>query len=75
MEDKGHAAHKFDLSGCKAGDVFLGCPVCWWRLSPGEAAKPECPECRERLRMYTVTPDDILTPNDRLHGRGRSESE
>jgi hypothetical protein len=51
--------HHFDLSGLKVGDSFLGCPKCWFQHEPEIAAKPECPDCREQMLFYTVTPEDL----------------
>jgi hypothetical protein len=51
--------HKFDLTGLKAGQSFLGCPHCWFRINPGEAMKPVCPHCREQMLIYDVTPQDV----------------
>jgi len=46
-------SHKFDLNGLYYGDTFLGCNNCWWRSNPGEVMKPICPECGERLYLYS----------------------
>lgn len=41
------------------GDQFLACPVCGFRLEPGQVCKPECPDCRSRMSLYTVEPQDL----------------
>ncbi len=64
MEMTRNVIHGFDLTGLKTGDTFLGCPLCWWRLNPGEAAKPVCPHCMATLAQFTVTPDDFPQESD-----------
>jgi hypothetical protein len=59
MRPQQNIPHKFNLSGLKAGDSFLGCPSCWFRLDAGCAAKPICRECRSEMRIYDVTPADV----------------
>ncbi len=59
METNKNVEHKFDLSGCEAGDTFLGCSVCHWQLPPDQATKPECSVCGNRLSLYSVTPSDV----------------
>ena len=49
----------FNLEGLKVGDTFLGCMDCFWRLAPGEACKPICPECGRRLFWLSVKPGDL----------------
>ena len=51
----------FDLSNCKVGDTFLGCPDCIFRWPVGAAANPICPECRgTNMRVYTVKAKDVV---------------
>ena len=52
-------ANHFNLDGLKVGDDFLGCPECGFRLNPGEAAKPDCPECRSQMLIYTMETYDL----------------
>lgn len=51
--------HRFDLTGTKVGDWFLGCSKCWFRLPVNVAAKPVCPECRGDMQVYDFTPADL----------------
>lgn len=59
MEGQKNVEHKFGLSGMQAGDWFFGCRKCWFQLAPRTAARAQCPECRGRLEIYDVTPDDV----------------
>ena len=51
--------HPFDLSQDEAGDEFIGCLRCGFRL-PKEvkAAAMECPVCLGEMRIFTVTKYD-----------------
>lgn len=51
--------HEFDLTGLKAKETFLGCPTCWFRLDPGQFAKPVCRVCGGKMLIYDVTPEDV----------------
>lgn len=59
MNKQKNIPHSFDLRGLKAGDTFLGCPKCWFRLEAGVAANPVCPQCRAKMLIYDVTPEDV----------------
>jgi len=48
------------MSGLKAGDQFLGCPMCAFRLDAGTAARPVCPDCGSRMNSCRVTEEDLL---------------
>ena len=52
---------RFDMSGMRVGDRFLGCPRCGFRLPVGQACKPECPDCREPLQDFRVERGDVLS--------------
>lgn len=59
MEKNKGIAHKFNLTGMATGDWFLGCTKCWFQLSTKTAAKPECPNCKNRISHLTVT-DEVI---------------
>lgn len=73
----------FNLDGFSPGDSFLGCMECGWKLEPGSACKPICPDCRSRLSVFTVTKEDccangvadICDECDQRHGPGDEECE
>lgn len=60
MEEDKDVKHKFNLTGMKAGDVFLGCNKCWFQLDVGAAAYPFCPNCDKRLKINTVRASDMV---------------
>jgi hypothetical protein len=60
MNTQRSVPHSFNLKGLKARESFLGCPKCWFRYDPGTAAKPVCPECRSGMRIYDMTPADVV---------------
>jgi hypothetical protein len=62
MELRKNIPHKFDLSGMKPGDKFLGCMDCNIQYDKNSAAKPECFNCGGYMQIYYVTQDDV-TPN------------
>ncbi len=59
MELSRNVDHKFDLTCLRSGDQFLGCSQCWFRLDPGVAAKPICPNCGSVMDVFYVTKRDL----------------
>ena len=61
MELTKNILHKFDLTGAKAGDWFLGCIKCNYRLELNQAAcRSLCPNCGTGIhKVYTVTQGDV----------------
>ena len=51
--------HKFDLSGMKLGDTFIGCRPCGFQLKVGYVGVNECRYCLNGMSYFTVTEDDI----------------
>ncbi|MCK9434771.1 MAG: hypothetical protein M0R32_08095 [Candidatus Cloacimonetes bacterium] len=43
----------------KIGDQFMACPKCLFQFDIGTVARPECPECGNRMDIYKVTKDDV----------------
>lgn len=59
-----NAIHEFDLCGLSPSDTFLGCAPCKFRLEPGEVSAPICPECGQRMGIFTMTEEnDPLVKN------------
>lgn len=62
MSDPEHSKnvpHKFDLTGAKKGDWFIGCPKCWRQYPLNAAAKPVCDHCGGTMLMWSVTQQDV----------------
>jgi rRNA maturation endonuclease Nob1 len=53
--------HNFNLTDMCIGDWFLGCKECSFQLPKLAAAKNECPECGQKMNIYTVTSGDVAT--------------
>ncbi len=52
--------HKFNLTGLKEGDSFLGCEHCWFQYAPHVVGYPRCPQChREPMFEFFVTREDL----------------
>ena len=59
MELSKNVPHKFELSGLKPGQCFLGCGDCWYRLDPDEMSGRKCPECGGTMKLFHVTAVDV----------------
>ena len=59
MTDIKNVRHRFNLTGAKAGDWFLGCPSCWLQLPLNAAGPSTCKYCCKPLNIYTVRPEDV----------------
>ena len=52
-------AHKFYLTGLKAGDSFFGCIKCQKIYAVNAVCVQECGNCLGRLSQYFVTESDV----------------
>lgn len=59
MIENHNIAHKFDLTGLKAGDSFFGCIKCQKIYAVNAVCVQECGNCLGRLAQYFVRRSDF----------------